>query len=62
MSRDEVELDAFLEELVESTGKRLRKNERDIARLKNDIALLKSEERKPRVSSSVLKVLRGKGR
>lgn len=57
MPDEEIDLEAFLEELVSCLDKRLKEHERAIRRLEK---ALKSTSRSPRVDRAVLRVLGGK--
>jgi hypothetical protein len=60
MAGDEVGLKEFIEELVESLGRRLSEQDKEIKQLKKDVAKLKkSSGGRPRIDKSVLRVLRG---
>jgi hypothetical protein len=59
MAGDEVGLKEFIEELVESLGRRLSEQDKEIKKLKKDVASLKAAGGRPRIDKSVLRVLRG---
>lgn len=60
MPDEEIDLEAFLEELVSCLDKRLKEHERAIRKLEKELSSLKSASRTPRVDSAVLRVLGGK--
>jgi hypothetical protein len=61
MAREEVELGVFLQELVDSIGKRLKEQEAEIGALRKEIDAIKRNMDRPgpRVDKSVLRVLKG---
>lgn len=63
MKGDEVDLNDFLEELVESVSRKLKEQDEEIRRLKKEIASLRSWMKRggrPPINKSILRVLKGK--
>ena len=60
MPDEEIDLEAFLEELVSCLDKRLKEHERAIRKLEKELSSLRFASRTPRVDKAVLRVLGGR--
>jgi uncharacterized protein (DUF3084 family) len=61
MSDEKIDLEAFLDEMVNALNRRLKEHERAIRRLEGELASLKAARQSGmKMDRSVLKVLRGK--